>query len=446
MTAQRLDVVRQEFPEYERVKVFEAAITVYRLRIKAKVMERHRLSVIARFMLRTIAAGASTIEQIAHLLGLEDSDLSTAGAELLLSDLIAHSEPDAEGRRALAITEKGHLFLQEEKKLNVPRQKTLKVLFDPMTREVLPDVGVTLNGELVRKEGVYVIPARGAAPTLGDLDLHRVREVADEGDGGGDDFEVVSLLKLEQPQPAFVRGIRVHELRHCTSGEVRYAAFQGTIHRASISRVIQQRFESGETVVPDEYQDVDADVAAEVGQLLQSDDAARIWEFSESAREIEDLRQNLESEQRTYSATLDRQERAAREEHIRELEQRLKEAEEKNSWLEATLSRGQLTILRTEDHRPLLEQALATAKMEILIISPWMRLDTVTDDFCKLAWQALERGVRIRVGYGLGLDKRGFEAERNRAAANAVIDKLRGPLKGTARSLLEFVNLRNTHE
>src|SRR3712207_672881 len=139
MTGERMQVVRREFPDYEPRLAFEAAVTVYHLKVKAKVLERHRLSVIARFMLRTIGAGGTSTGQIARLLGLEESDLASAGVELLHSNLIEHSEPDAEGRRDLVITDQGRTFLTEEKKLSVPRHKTLRLLYDPMIREVRPD-------------------------------------------------------------------------------------------------------------------------------------------------------------------------------------------------------------------------------------------------------------------------------------------------------------------
>jgi phosphatidylserine/phosphatidylglycerophosphate/cardiolipin synthase-like enzyme len=91
-------------------------------------------------------------------------------------------------------------------------------------------------------------------------------------------------------------------------------------------------------------------------------------------------------------------------------------------------------------------EALKNATSEILLISPWMNLDTVTDDLCQLIWSALKRKVMIRIGFGLGINKPGAEGERNRASARAVIAKVMGLLRASELQYIEFLNLANTHE
>lgn len=62
----RAGVVGREFPDFEIESSFPAALTVYHVQLKARVLEFHELSIIARFMLRAISLPVSTAAEVAH--------------------------------------------------------------------------------------------------------------------------------------------------------------------------------------------------------------------------------------------------------------------------------------------------------------------------------------------------------------------------------------------
>jgi phosphatidylserine/phosphatidylglycerophosphate/cardiolipin synthase-like enzyme len=77
-----------------------------------------------------------------------------------------------------------------------------------------------------------------------------------------------------------------------------------------------------------------------------------------------------------------------------------------------------------------------------------MNTRTVDNSLCGLIASALERGVRICIGYGLGVE-RGPEMERNRRNARNVMARLRSVARN-ADELLEIKNVEKsampTHE
>ena len=90
----------------------------------------------------------------------------------------------------------------------------------------------------------------------------------------------------------------------------------------------------------------------------------------------------------------------------------------------------QTEFLQTEQHRAVLEQALREAKQEVIIISPWMNRRACND--------AIARGVRIRIGYGIGNEQNPRDAERNRNNARQVKNAFERAITKGSKNLLEM--------
>lgn len=120
-----------------------------------------------------------------------------------------------------------------------------------------------------------------------------------------------------------------------------------------------------------------------------------------------------------------------------------KVGEEVHRTIEAT--RPGSRVLRAEEHRAALEAAIAGAREELIIVSPWLTTTAVDGELQGWIERALdrERGLRIVVGYGIereaGRDDRKAQDQR---AALSRLNELGQRFRGRLRT----VEIGNTHE
>ena len=121
----------------------------------------------------------------------------------------------------------------------------------------------------------------------------------------------------------------------------------------------------------------------------------------------------------------------------------LRQLEEKQNEL-ARQSEERIRWIRTEEHRPLLLKAAATAVSELTIVSAWVGSGGLDAELCGALAKAVSRGVTVRIAWGLGT-RRGRDADRNRARGEDAIKKLRNRVgrKGTGKLI---VVRTETHE
>lgn len=62
--------------------------------------------------------------------------------------------------------------------------------------------------------------------------------------------------------------------------------------------------------------------------------------------------------------------------------------------------------LEMHEHRPLLEQALQDSRERLMIVSPWIRANSVNPWFFQKLEALLRRGVKVYIGYGLGEEEK----------------------------------------
>ena len=111
----------------------------------------------------------------------------------------------------------------------------------------------------------------------------------------------------------------------------------------------------------------------------------------------------------------------------------------------ASVTEGQLRLVKTEDHRQLLLTAIRNGLVEVTLVSAWIDPYAFDDEVCRELAAAIGRGVHVRIAWGLGVGKRGAEASRNREKGNTVLLKLRDLIPGDLRNRLT-TKITETHE
>ena len=272
-----------------------------------------------------------------------------------------------------------------------------------------------------------------ATPTLADLDEAAVaaarKRAYPKAQG-----ELMRLVDLRKPQPRYLPRHTVALLRHRRTREERVVVARRGVVLPQETTALQRLFMSGDWRLPEDCQEVDAAPPLRAGASYVTAGVGETSAPGQSAIErleaLERVADRLRADVGVASAQ-EAQEKMARERQP-DLD-RLRNVEEENARLRAPLGQRQVTFLAMEEHRPLLERGLRDARVEALIISPWMNRRACDDVFCQLVADALRRGVRIRIRHGIENAQRPVytlnpreREERDRGEANtrAVIEAL----------------------
>jgi phosphatidylserine/phosphatidylglycerophosphate/cardiolipin synthase-like enzyme len=99
--------------------------------------------------------------------------------------------------------------------------------------------------------------------------------------------------------------------------------------------------------------------------------------------------------------------------------------------------------VRGNEHRQILKDALTSAQQIVMIISPWIRQDSVDREISGLIQKAIERGVIILIGYGMPLRSRESKEDYLDESVAKAFEKIK---KGPNGNKLKVEWLGNTHE
>jgi hypothetical protein len=121
-------------------------------------------------------------------------------------------------------------------------------------------------------------------------------------------------------------------------------------------------------------------------------------------------------------------------------------ADEVHAAVEEVQQAAKPALLETEAHREALRDAILEARVELIIVSPWLRTAAVDGEF--LGWLrstlAQNKGLKVTIGYGI--DKApGKQRDPGIRDQEEALRRLRD-LERTARGRLRIVDVGNTHE
>jgi hypothetical protein len=99
-------------------------------------------------------------------------------------------------------------------------------------------------------------------------------------------------------------------------------------------------------------------------------------------------------------------------------------AEARLSELEQRQKRRGVRQVYVYEHPRLLDSALTSCRERLLIISPWIRAQVVDHDFLKKLKEALGRGVRVHIGFGIAKDEKPEDLKKGDKEAEEKLGKL----------------------
>ena len=430
------------FPGYEVQACYPVCWPVYVVRLTLTVLSEHEISTVARYVLRLVGSEPRQPAELGRLLGLPEKFVAGAAAELLVGELAAQ-RPDL----YLEITRKGREVLANGGRSWSPRREYMQVPFDPLTRQLLDiDARGLLYSDTAQKEGLFALPA-GDKPRLSEFQIEAIRHYARAEEGiKPEEITEVAEFDRRDARLRYREDLIVMRLVASGSHQPTFAAFRGREYLEEESIALQRLADSGATVVPEEYWESSGEpwllsrsVTSHEGSILSAirDNSLAVSAVDQVITETResqyDTQEVQEQDQLAHSLALAEAQKADLESLLAEKEQQLKE-----------LTGGAFRLIKTEEHRPLLLQAVDTAQFELTLVSAWIGRDAFDAELQRKLVQAMERGVQVRIAWGLGTE-RGPEVERNLARGNSVLNELRRRIPESTKDYLT-VERTETHE
>ena len=434
---------KRRFPDHKVDIPFRVCLPVYELRLKVTEVAEDELSTPARFVLHLSSLKVTQPADIGRMLGMSQNYVASAAAELLAENLVTQS-PDL----SIGITELGSQVLRDRGRTRRPRNKHIRIPYDPLTRRMLDtDVERLLDRDHIRKNGFFIPPTNPRRPRLSSIRIDEVRDYERFYGRQRDKVEILEVSDIKDVRLKYRNDVILVKLDAVNTDKSLFAAYQAQQYLEEETASIQRLADRGADLVPDDLK------SQQFSNWIQPQAVSR--EETNLLKEIDDLDQEVAQTERdvaearaTQGTTQDSHERSNLEARIKALESdklELKQMlEEKESRL-VSITEGEIRLIKTEEHHGVLLTAIGNAGSELTLVSAWIDPYAFDDEVCRMLAAAIGRGTHVRIAWGLGVNKRGAEASRNREKGNSVLSKLRDLVP---RNLQEKLTVKRaeTHE
>ncbi len=434
---------KRRFPDHKVDVPFRVCLPVYELRLKVTEIAEDELSTPARFVLHLSNLKVTQPAEIGRMLGMSQNYVASAAAELLGENLVTQSPGPGIG-----ITDSGRQVLRDRGRTRRPRNKHIRVPYDPLTRRILDtDVRQLLDRDEVRKDGLFIPSTSPRRPRLGNVRTDEVRDYERFYGRQRDRVEILEVSDIKDVRLKYRNDVILVKLDAVNSDKSFFAAFQAQQYLEEESAYLQRLADRGVDLVPD---DLKADQLTDWirPQAFSQEESSLLQEIDDLDQEVTETERAVAEARATQGTTQDEEERSDLEARVKtleseklQLEQLLEERESKLT----SITEGQIRLIKTEEHRQVLLTAIGNASAELTLVSAWIDPYAFDDEVCRMLAAAIGRGVQVRIAWGLGIRKRGPEASRNREKGNAVLSKLRDLIPRDLRDNLT-IKLAETHE
>jgi len=370
-------------------------LPVWRLEMLLQTMDASPITATEEFILKLIDSGINNLKNIGELLGLNEDIIISTGSDLIRMDAIISQN------NKLSLTHKGTDILQKTS-LTKPVERTVYITYDAILRKPK----WFNNHQLFQKkhlneDGVRTINASpNRKPEIDELNIHDIEDVIKDGVGYKKKSKVMRIKGIGARRVHYQKAIMLLykskldddiqvgfsiDRRISTEHEIEFARKNGP-KRLGID-ISEGKFNSESSTVQI--------LGKNIGKKID-DTAIKNLEKTESiSKSLSDIRGKINevtSFDENISLSIDDKE--SNPELVKKL---LREKE----LLEKKISNYDIRMVPVYEHPDYLWDALKTAKIRILIISPWITKAVVDYMFLKALRSKLESGVEIYIGYGL---------------------------------------------
>ncbi|MBP0026819.1 phospholipase D-like domain-containing protein [Roseofilum sp. Guam] len=437
-------------PGFDLVSCQEVGLPVYKITVDVLTQIRKPIPPIEEFVLRSIDAGLSSEEEIAAFLGLELSTTREAMVNLRLSEDIDLIATDASQIQTWKLTKKGERTLKEAK-IIVPEERTFDINFDGLLR--IPRWYGQLEKALLkpkdlRYEGILEIePSPKSPPELSDLSIKDIDQIIREilGDSKGlkykndNGLDVLALKAIERRQRFFQPSTAlVYKAKDSDEIQVTFIVdgLLSSKHEAAFAR--SNGAKKIRSQILDALQENEPlKLAKEIlGNDFVNNHLENLVDLDNVAEEVALVTSQIKSTQEQLDRIDDVNEKDELRQELHEKDERIAELK---AQLDFVISSCPIRLLEMYDHRPLLEEALKDTQERLMIISPWIRANSVNRWFLQEFENLLKRGVQVFIGYGLG------EKDENRYSQDIKVEKALQKLAKRYSTCFTLKRLGDTH-
>lgn len=419
--ARRFEFAR---PGFSLVGYEELALPVYRLRLRALVLERRKLDTIQEFLMRGIKAGLPSTLELSEYFGLPDPVVRSAFSEMVRAEAVHISAAGDSREHAWALTSKGRLTLEAAETIT-PEEAVFEVDYDGLLRRAVAVERYLDSPKEARADGLIEVPAvPNRAPELEELRFAEVAHALKATFSAGPKRDLLSVASIEK---------RTRYFRRCVA----------LVFRGSVAETVQVAIVVADAL-SEEYERAFATtkLAAKLGMDAVPSDAPSVADLGagqDTAEASERIRREISAADARVHAARQELNRAETQQARRLAELELQRAESTAEEAGRRQAEAEVRFLKVFEHPPLLNQALVEAKDRLLIISPWLNPVVVNTLFLGQLERLLAKGVKVYIGYGIAQenDRRNKGSD---AAAEASLQKLANRYPG-----LVLKKLGDTH-
>jgi hypothetical protein len=363
------------------------------------VTELKQIAPVQEFILRAIAAGLRRHDEIAGLLGLDESIARGAVVQLMHDDDVVLLEPGSgtANGHGLALTAKGRRAAADAEQARLVETE-MSVYIDGLTREVVAVIGARKIGAFrasdAKARGLPAVSAHPRRPPklseIQDSELSAV--LTEETKGRQVKHQVVGISELRRAKRYARPGIAL-AYRSDQTGEVQVSLLiEGAFsekHDEAFGRSLKL---SSIRIMDDDWVPFESVVEESLGAEVVAQAAA-----PSVTEDLIDRSRQATDEQRELRLAIE----TAHAAEVAELKRQLDEAGQREKALMAKFEGLSVRHVPVHDHPEYLRRALKESKQRVLIISPWIRAAVVDSSLLALFEDAGSRDVKVFVGYGI---------------------------------------------
>lgn len=355
-------------PGYELAAFKEAGLPVFLLAVRVLTLEHKPLSPIDEGVLKAVAAGLDTPDDIASFLGLPGNVLTPAFVGLNTLELINYMRAIGEGKPRVLLTIKGRNALAAASTIT-PQEKTVRICLDAITRRLLfISPSALYKPRDMREFGLFEIPSGASKrPEVEDIPMEDFdRVLARQRAGRESASDLLSVRRVERRELHYLPCVMMFYRNLTRTNEVDVAFWRedgpSLDHEARFRELggqdlVGAKFLINKTALPA------PDVVEQVSDYTKSIHTSTVSPTIQTTSISAPVRAVQNSDSVAEGETLQQ--------------------------------------ILCHEHPGLLTKALLHSKKRLLIISPWIRHQVVNFEFIVSLEALLRNGVDVYIGYGL---------------------------------------------